>query len=112
MCFGLLHRNSRYLSKMVGKRVLEKVSDTLQVKNFQDKYVLLLNAVIQDGCRKWWESDYCEKLPMHFADNLRVKASLSSKVKLRSQHHAAYIHLGNNIPSKFQLPTPYGFSES
>ena len=31
------------------------------------------------------------------------------KVKSRSHHDAAHLHPLTNVPSKYQLPTPYGF---
>ena len=40
---------------------------------FQDKQVFVFNAEIQDGCQKWQENDFCEKLPIDSADTLGVK---------------------------------------
>ena len=34
-----------------------------------------------------------------------------SKVKLRSHHDIAHLHPLTNVPTKYQLPTPYGFRD-
>ena len=34
------------------------------------------------------------------------------KVKSRSHHDAAHLHPLTNVPSKYQLPTPYGFRDT
>ena len=33
------------------------------------------------------------------------------KVKSRSHHDVAHLHLLTNVPTKYQLPTPYGFQD-
>ena len=35
-----------------------------------------------------------------------------SKVKSRSDHDDAPLHLLTNVPTKYQLPTPYGFCDT
>ena len=35
-----------------------------------------------------------------------------SKVKSRSDHDAAHLHPLTNVPTKYQLPTPYGFCDT
>ena len=32
-----------------------------------------------------------------------------SKLKSRSDHDVAHLHILTNVPTKYQLPTPYGF---
>ena len=34
-----------------------------------------------------------------------------SKVKSRSDHDAPHLHPLTNVPTKYQLPTPYGFQD-
>ena len=34
-----------------------------------------------------------------------------SKVKSRSDHDVAYLHPLTNVPTNYQLPTPYGFRD-
>ena len=42
----------------------------------------------------------------------KVKATTArSKVKSRSHHDVAHLHPLTNIPTKYQLPTPYGFRD-
>ena len=35
-----------------------------------------------------------------------------SKVKSRSDHDVAQLHPLTNVPTKYQLPTPYGFRDT
>ena len=43
---------------------------------------------------------------------LKVKVTTTrSKVKSRSHHDAAHLHPLTNVPTKYQLPTPYGFRD-
>ena len=34
-----------------------------------------------------------------------------SKVKSRSRHDVAHLHPLTNVPTRYQLPTPYGFRD-
>ena len=34
-----------------------------------------------------------------------------SNVKSRSHHHTVHLHSQTNVPTKYQLPTPYGFRD-
>ena len=41
---------------------------------------------------------------------LKVKVTMArSKIKSRSDHDAAHLQPPTNVPTKYQLPTPYGF---
>ena len=43
---------------------------------------------------------------------LKVKVTTTrSKVKSRSHHDAAHLQPQTNVPTKHQLPTPYGFQD-
>ena len=81
-------RNSRWPPKNGGKVIfLQNVASTLCrlsagpkfcqngsiSHHFQDKCVFALYAEIQDGCQKWQESDFCEKLPVDSANTLWVQ---------------------------------------
>ena len=35
-----------------------------------------------------------------------------SKVESRSDHDIAHLHPLTNVPTKYQLPTPYGFRDT
>ena len=52
-------------------------------------------------------------LPRYSPDNiLKVKVTTARlKVKSRSDHDVAYLHPLTNAPTKYQLPTPYGFPD-
>ena len=44
---------------------------------------------------------------------LKLKVTTArSKVKSRSDHDVAHLHLLTNVPTKYQLPTPYGFGDT
>ena len=47
----------------------------------------------------------------HIPDKiLEVKVTTArSKVKSRSDHDVAHLHPLTNVPTKYQLPTPYGY---
>ena len=40
---------------------------------FWDKRIFAFYAEIQDGRQKWWENDFCKKLPVDSANTLWVK---------------------------------------
>ena len=40
---------------------------------FREKRVFAFNAEIQDSHQKWWENNFCEKLPVDSAHTLQVK---------------------------------------
>ena len=45
-----------------------------------------------------------------FYRSIQVKVTMArSKVKSRSHHDTAHLHPLTNVPTKYQLPTPYGF---
>ena len=41
----------------------------------------------------------------------QVKVTTTSKVKSRSHHDAVHLQPLTNVPTKHQLPTPYGFQD-
>ena len=53
------------------------------------------------------------RFPRYSPDqNLQVKFTTArSKVKSRSHYDVAYLHPLTNVPTKYQLPTPYGFQD-
>ena len=43
---------------------------------------------------------------------LKIKVTMArSKVKSRSHYDIAHLHLSTNVPTKYQLPKPYGFRD-
>ena len=87
MRFCALCRNSRWLPKVSEKNFFFKTSPvdsayTLWVKNFVEIApsctvskisVFIFHAEIQDGCKMWQESDFCEKSPIHSGHHGRRK---------------------------------------
>ena len=43
-----------------------------------------------------------------YTSNIKVTMA-RSKIKLRSYHDVAHLHPLTNVPTKYQLPKPYGF---
>ena len=82
--FCVLRRNSRWPPKSGEKVIVCKMSpvhsaDTLQVQNFVEitlsRTVSEINALyteIQDGCQKWRESDFYEKLPVQIPCGYKI----------------------------------------
>ena len=72
MPFCVLRRNSRWTPKMAGKPFFAKRRhQTVKIPwgqkfcqncsishRFLDECILVFNAEIQDGCKKWWENDF------------------------------------------------------
>ena len=61
---------SRLCRYPAGKKFHQNCSISLR---FQDKHVFVFNVEIQDGCQKWQENDFWEKLAIDSAATLRVK---------------------------------------
>ena len=58
-------------------------------------------------------TSYTLQFPRYSPDKvLKVKViTARSKVKSRSHHDVAYLHPLTNVPTKYQLPTLYGFRD-
>ena len=58
-------------------------------------------------------TSYALQFPRYSPDKiLKVKVTTArSKVKSRSHHDVAQLHPLTNVPTKYQLPTPYGFQD-
>ena len=81
--------NSRWPPKVAGKRFFWKIASRLYrypvgqkfcqnrsiSLHFQDKRVFVF---IQDGCQKWQENDFCEKLPVDSA--IPCGSKIASKI--------------------------------
>ena len=54
---------------------------------------------------------YTLRFPRYSLDKIfKLKVTTArSKVKSRSDHDIAHLHILTNVPTKYQLPTPYGF---
>ena len=62
-------------------------------------------------CPKKGSTSYTLQFPRYCPDKIfKLKVTMAwSKVKSRSSHDVAYLHILTNVPTKYQLPTPYGF---
>ena len=56
-------------------------------------------------------TSYTLRFPRYSPDKIfKLKVTTArSKVKSRSDHDVAHLHPLTNVPTKYQLPTPYGF---
>ena len=66
--------------KMAAQRGRKKVASRLALSRSLSKIntFFVFNAEIQDGCQKWQENNFYEKLPVDTADTLRVKNCLEN----------------------------------
>ena len=71
---------------------------------FQDKWVFVFNAEIQDGCQKWRENNFCEKSPVDSADTLRVK----NFVEIALSHSIIEINMFWHLRQKFKMAAKSG----
>ena len=60
---------------------------------------------LQQGQR----SNQGQTMMLHTYTPLTIVPTARSKVKSRSDHDTAHLHILTNVPTKYQLPTPYGF---
>ena len=56
-------------------------------------------------------TSYTLRFPRYSPDKIfKLKVTTArSKVKSMSDHDVAHLHILTNVPTKYQLPTPYGF---
>ena len=66
-----------------------------------------------NACPHQESTSYTLRFPRYSLDKiLYVKVTLTrSKVKSRSHHDVTHLHSLTNVPTKYQLPTPYGFQD-
>ena len=68
---------------------------------------------IHPQCPYQASTSYTFRFPRYSLDKiLKVKVTTARlKVKSRSHHDDAHLHLLTNVPIKYQLPTPYSFGD-
>ena len=59
---------------------------------FRDKHIFAFKAEIQDGRQKWWENDFCEKLPVDSANTLWVKIFVEIALSRSVSEINAFLH--------------------
>ena len=74
-------------------------------------HTMTLHTYTPNQCPYQVSTSYTLQFPRYSPDKiLYVKVTTArSKVKSRSHHDVAHLHLLTNVPTKYQLPTPYGF---
>ena len=74
---------------------------------------MMLHIYTPNRCPYQVSTSYTLQLLRYSLDKvLEVKVTTArSKVKSRSDHDVAHLQLLTNVPTKYQLPTPYGFRD-
>ena len=74
---------------------------------------MTLHTYYPNQCPYQVSPSYTLRLPRYSPDKiLQVKVTMTrSKVKSRLYHDVAHLQLLINFPTKYQLPTPYGFRD-
>ena len=74
---------------------------------------MTLHIDTPNQCPYQVSTSYTLQFPRYSPDKiLYVKVTTArSKVKSRSHHDVAHLHSLTNVPTKYQLPTPYGFRD-
>ena len=72
---------------------------------------MTLHTYTPNQCPYQVSTSYTLRFPRYSPDKIfKLKVTTTrSKVKSRSDHDVAHLHLLTNIPTKYQLPTPCGF---
>ena len=92
---------------------LKTVSHSLTQKSNQG-YIMTLNTpTTSNQCPYQGLTSYTLQFARYKPDKiLKVKVTTEmSKVKSRSFHDVGYSKLPTNVPTKYQLPTPYSFND-
>ena len=78
-----------------------------KVKSWSDHDVAHLHTLT---CPYQVPTSYTLRFPRYSPDKIfKLKVTTArSKVKSRSDHDVAQLHPLTNVPTKYQLPTPYG----
>ena len=76
-------------------------------------HIMKLHTYTPNQYRYQVSTSYTLRFPRYSPDKiLQVKVTTArSKVKSRSHHDVADLHPLTNVPTKYQLPTPYGFRD-
>ena len=72
---------------------------------------MTLHNYTPNQCPYQVSTSYTLQFPRYSPDKIfKLKVTTArSKVKSRSDHDVAQLHPLTNVPTKYQLPTPYGF---
>ena len=75
---------------------------------------MTLHTYTPNQCPHPVSTSYTLWFPWYSPDKIfKLKETTArSKVKSRSHHDVAHLHPLTNVPTKYQLPTPYGFSDT
>ena len=74
-------------------------------------HTMTLHTYTPKQCPYQVSTSYTLRFPRYSPDKIfKLKVTLArSKVKSRSHHDVAHLQPLTNVPTKYQLPTPYGF---
>ena len=71
-------------------------------------HTMTLHTYTPQKCPYQVSTSYTLRFPRYSLDKILKVTTARSKVKSRSDHDIAHLHPLTNVPSKYQLPTPYG----
>ena len=74
---------------------------------------MTLHTYTPNQCPYQLSTSYTLRFPRYSLEKIfKLKVNMArSKVKLRSHHDIAHLHPLTNVPTKYQLPTSYGFRD-
>ena len=70
-------------------------------------HTMMLHTYIPNQCPYQVSTSYTLGFPRYSPDKI-FKLKVTT-VRSRSDHDVAHLHILTNVPTKYQLPTPYGF---
>ena len=77
-------------------------------------HTMILHTYTPNQCPYQVSTSYTLRFLRYSPDKIfKLKVTKArSKVKSRSHHDVAHLHSLTNVPTKYQLPTPYGFRDT
>ena len=84
-----------------------------QVQRSNQGQIMTLHNYIPNQCPYQVSTSYTLRFPRYSPDKIfELKVTTArSKVKSRSDHDVAHLHILTNVPTKYKHPTPYGFRD-
>ena len=85
----------------------------MQDQRLNPGHTMKLHTYTPDQCPYQTSTSYTLRFPTYSLDKiLEVKVTTArSKVKSRSHHDVLHLHTLANVPTQYQLPTPYSFRD-
>ena len=90
---------------------INMLKEKLQCQN--QGQIMTLHTYTPNQCPYQVSTSYTLRFPRYSPDKIFTfkVTTARSKVKSRSDHDVAHLHILTNVPTKYQLPTPYSFRD-